>query len=211
MRSVSAAIDQEAFTRKAEAEARAIQVKIDEYTQRHADALSRIVKVHILKGGEAYIQRREIKTHITIHVKVFHGARATHSFEVSILDRIQVLIDKLGKADGSELSYYHESRLVYPMGYLRNLSTCLQETFLDQHIPDGAKLVLVGRRSFAWDIDAKGPNIKLYNNNLTANKSADSVEYETVLGGIAIGSGKHYWEIKIEKFVELDDIIIGVS
>jgi hypothetical protein len=37
------------------------------------------------------------------------------------------------------------------------------------------------------------------------------VEYETVLGTIAINSGRHYWEIKIDKFVELDDIIIGVS
>ncbi len=26
-----------------------------------------------------------------------------------------------------------------------------------------------------------------------------------------MNSGTHYWEIKIEKFVELDDIIIGVA
>jgi hypothetical protein len=26
-----------------------------------------------------------------------------------------------------------------------------------------------------------------------------------------MSQGKHYWEILIEKFVELDDIIIGVS
>jgi len=31
------------------------------------------------------------------------------------------------------------------------------------------------------------------------------------LGSIAIGSGRHYWEIKIDKFVDLNDIIIGVS
>jgi tripartite motif-containing protein 9/67 len=48
------------------------------------------------------------------------------------------------------------------------------------------------------------------NDNLTANKRVE-VEYETVLGTIEINSGMHYWEIKIDKFVELDDIIIGVS
>ena len=32
-----------------------------------------------------------------------------------------------------------------------------------------------------------------------------------MLGTVEISSGQHYWEIKIEKFVELDDIIIGVS
>jgi hypothetical protein len=26
-----------------------------------------------------------------------------------------------------------------------------------------------------------------------------------------MSTGKHYWEIKIDKFVEQDDIIIGVS
>lgn len=31
------------------------------------------------------------------------------------------------------------------------------------------------------------------------------------MGTIAISQGVHYWEIKIDKFVELDDIIIGVS
>lgn len=96
------------------------------------------------------------------------------------------------------------------MGYLRNLSLCLNDTIQMQQIPDNAKLVLVGQRSFTWDLNAKGPNINLLNNNLTANKKQE-VDYETVLGSISISSGTHYWEIKIEKFVELDDIIVGVS
>jgi hypothetical protein len=53
----------------------------------------------------------------------------------------------------------------------------------------------------------------LINDNLTANKKQE-VEYETVLGSISINSNhsvRHYWEIKIDKFVELDDIIVGVS
>lgn len=68
------------------------------------------------------------------------------------------------------MQQYYNTRLVYPMGYLRNLSTCLNDTFQMQQIPDNAKLVLVGQRSFTWDLNAKGPNINLLNNNLTANK-----------------------------------------
>jgi tripartite motif-containing protein 9/67 len=71
----------------------------------------------------------------------------------------------------------------------------------------------VGQRSFTWDLNNKGPNIELINDNLTANKKSE-VEYETVLGNIQINSSssvRHYWEIKIDKFVDLDDIIIGVS
>ena len=121
-----------------------------------------------------------------------------------------MILDKLKRIDQAEMQQYYHTRLVYPMGYLRNLSQCLNETFLDQQIPDEAQLVLVGQRSFTWDLNNKGPNINLLNNNLTANKKQE-VDYETVLGSIQISSGTHYWEIKIEKFVELDDIIIGVS
>jgi hypothetical protein len=55
----------------------------------------------------------------------------------------------------------------------------------------------------------KGPNINLYNGNLTANKKSEA-EYEVVMGTVAISSGCHYWDIKVEKFVEQDDIIIGI-
>lgn len=50
----------------------------------------------------------------------------------------------------------------------------------------------------------------MLNNNCTANKKSE-IEYETVLGTVTMSTGTHYWEIKIEKFVELDDIIIGVA
>ena len=96
------------------------------------------------------------------------------------------------------------------MGYLKDLTQCLNSTFAEQHIPDKANIALVGKKSFTWDPNSKGPNINLLNGNLVANKKQE-VEYETVLGTIAISQGVHYWEIKIDKFVELDDIIIGVS
>ena len=70
--------------------------------------------------------------------------------------------------------------------------------------------MLVGKMSFTWDLNAKGPHIDLSNNNCTASKLQNN-DYETVLGSISISSGVHYWEIKIDKFVDLDDIIVGVS
>jgi len=103
---------------------------------------------------------------------------------------------------------YFTLKLIYPMGKLRNLSECLQETVLSQRIPDQANLVLVGQNSFTWNINAKGPSINLYNDNLTANKKNEA-EYEAVLGTVPISSGVHYFEINIEKFLEQDDIIIG--
>ena len=95
------------------------------------------------------------------------------------------------------------------MGSLRNLSFYQDQTFIDQGIPQDARLVFVGQQSFTWDLNQKGPNINLLNNKLTANKKSE-VDYESVLGTMAISSGQHYWEIRIDKFVDLDDIIIGV-
>ena len=104
---------------------------------------------------------------------------------------------------------YYSTKLVYPMGHLRNLSSCADSTFLQEMIPHEARMVFVGQQSFTWDINAKGSSINLTNGNLTANKKSEA-EYETVLATVPISSGTHYWEIKIEKFVDLDDIIIGV-
>lgn len=183
---------------------------MDELVKEYQDRQQKIIEVVFLKGGWGYIQRQELKTHLKIHVKVFHGKREVYEIDVAIMDKIQVIYDQLQRRDEKGMRQYFKSKLIYPMGRLRNLTLCLNDTFLDQQIPDGAKLVLVGKQSFTWDINAKGDNIQLLNNNLTANKKVE-VEYETVLGTIEISSGMHYWEIKIDKFVELDDIIIGVS
>ena len=196
--------------RQAQIDADLVQVKMDELMMQYKDREKTIIEVTFLKGGWGFIQRRELKTHLKIYVKVFHGQRKVYEIDVAIMDKIQVIFDQLQKRDEKGMRQYFKSKLIYPMGRLRNLNLCLNDTFLDQQIPDGAKLVLVGKQSFTWDINAKGDNIQLLNHNLTANKKVE-VEYETVLGTIEISSGMHYWEIKIDKFVELDDIIIGVS
>ena len=64
-------------------------------------------------------------------------------------------IDKLEDCD--EISSYHLIKIMYPMGRIRNLT--LTETFAEQHIPDGARLVLIGKKDFFWDPTKKGRDI----------------------------------------------------
>lgn len=64
--------------------------------------------------------------------------------------------------------------------------------------------------TFTWDPIKKGKSVVLSNNNLTCNKQGES-DYQTVLGTLAINSGRHYWEIRIEKYVDEEDIFIGVA
>jgi hypothetical protein len=70
-----------------------VQSKLDELTKDYADRESKIVEVSFLKGGCGFIQRRELKTHLKIYVKVFHGQRKVHEIDVAIMDKIQVIFD----------------------------------------------------------------------------------------------------------------------
>ena len=54
---------------------------------------------------------------------------------------------------------YHVIKLIYPMGTLKNLN--LEHTFEQQLIPNGAKLILLGQKTFTWDLNYKGPNISV--------------------------------------------------
>ena len=48
------------------------------------------------------------------------------------------------------------------------------------------------------------------NSSLTANKKFE-IDFETVLATVGFDSGKHYWEIKLDTFVDMEDIFVGVS
>ena len=75
--------------RKAQEEADEVQKKLDKLINQYDDKVSKIVKVRIIKGNcDGFIQRRELKSHLKIYVKVFHGKRERHEIEVSINDKI---------------------------------------------------------------------------------------------------------------------------
>ena len=44
---------------------------------------------------------------------------------------------------------------------------------------------------------------------MTANKK-EQADSQQILATVAMSKGKHYWEIQVDKFVEPDDIMIGV-
>lgn len=80
-------------------------------------------------------------------MKTFHGShnngkRETYEFTVTITDKLEKLKELLLQKDPEEMSSYHVIKFVYPMGVLRTLS--LDQTFEQQEIQNGAKIVLLG-------------------------------------------------------------------
>lgn len=69
---------------------------------------------------------------------------------------------------------------------------------------------MVGQKTFKWDLTRKGSNITLLSGQYTALKNPDNT-YETVLADINFESGSHYWEIKIDHFIDVEDIFIGIT
>jgi len=53
-------------------------------------------------------------------------------------------------------------------------------------------------------------SLQLLNNCLTANKKYE-IDYETVLANVGFNQGKHYWEIKLDTFIDMEDIFVGVA
>ena len=79
--------------------------------------------------AKGYLSRGELKTRITVFVKVFHGKRETHKFSVSILDKIGIIYERLMALDPQAMKQYYDYRLLYPMGRLRRLEAT--DSFLD--------------------------------------------------------------------------------
>jgi hypothetical protein len=90
-------------------------------------------------------------------VKTFHGKRTNYEFTVNILEKLDKIRELLFQREPDEMSSYHVIKFVYPMGVLKTLN--LDQTFEQQDIPNNAQLVLLGQKTFTWDLNYKGSNI----------------------------------------------------
>lgn len=67
------------------------------------------------------ICRRNISSRITLRIKTLHGTRPTHSIEVSIFDRLEIVIDKLFRIEKEEMLRYFSYKLLHCIGKLTTL------------------------------------------------------------------------------------------
>lgn len=102
-------------------------------------------------------QRKEIRSKIKVQVKTFHGNRTNYEFIVSITDKLDRLRELLCQREPEEMTSYHVIKFIYAMGTMRTLA--LDQSFEQQEIPHGAQLVLLGQKTFTWDLNYKGSNI----------------------------------------------------
>lgn len=86
---------------------------------------------------------------ITVNVKTLHGQRKTHSFQVSIFDKIDKICDKLREVEPEDMKAYSQPRLVYPVGKIRILN--LEDSIEKVELKANCTLVLMGLTSFVWD------------------------------------------------------------
>jgi len=64
---------------------------------------NKIMHVKFRWGGDGYIQRRLISSKITVNVKTLHGQRKTHTFQVSIFDKVEKIRDKLDELEPEDM------------------------------------------------------------------------------------------------------------
>jgi hypothetical protein len=76
-----------------------------------------------------------------------------------ISDKLEKIRELLHQRETEEMGSYHVVRLVYAMGSLKNLN--LDQTFEQAEIPNGSVLVLLGQKTFTWDLNYKGSNIQV--------------------------------------------------
>ena len=104
-------------------------------------------------------QRRLISSKITVNVKTLHGQRKTHTFQVSIFDKVEKIRDKLDSLEPEDMRQYPSPRLIYPMGKLRILD--MNDTIEKTELKSNCTLVLMGLQSFCWDASKCDGSLKV--------------------------------------------------
>jgi hypothetical protein len=120
-------------------------------------SFDRIIRVQFLNGAVGGIRRRNISSKVTIRVKTMHGKRLTHLVELSIFDRVETIIDKLRKLEQAEMLQYISYKLIYCMGKMNALD--FKKTIWSLGLKNDSQLLLVGNRTFQWDLTLKGQDI----------------------------------------------------
>ncbi|KAM3135484.1 negative regulation of SNARE complex assembly [Paramecium bursaria] len=165
-------------------------------------------KIEIDCGGcKVFTEVRNTSNVVFILAKTFFGTRNYFLLIVPINASIDLIKQSIIEGMGQTESMMHNIKILHPIQGIKELNF---QKLSDTIIRDYSQIIFIAQQSFTWDTTKKGKSIQLSNHNLTANKSGEA-DYQTVLGTLAIGSGRHYWEIKIDKYVDEEDIFIGIA
>lgn len=80
-----------------------------------------MVHVKFRWGGHGYLKRTSLKSKIAVNVKTLHGERKTHKVNVSIIDLVSKIKEKLCEIEPEEMKKYPLVKLVHPMGQVKIL------------------------------------------------------------------------------------------
>jgi len=119
--------EKEAQFRRDFYEEEATDAKISEEERQKEDEeinkiLDKLVTIKLAWGGIATLQRRDIKSRITICVKTLFGARKSHNISVSILNTPAEIRKILGQIYPDEMESFHTIKIIYPMTKLYTLN-----------------------------------------------------------------------------------------
>ncbi|CAK69624.1 unnamed protein product (macronuclear) [Paramecium tetraurelia] len=159
--------------------------------------------------GQITTMVKHISNVIFLLVKTFFGQRNYYLAIVPVNYTVEQLRSFIIDGIGQNQKMFHNIKLIHPMIQLKELKDS-QIKLSEVGLKDFSQLIFLAEMTFTWDPIKKGKSVILSNNNLTANKKGQS-DYQTVLGTLALNSGRHYWEIKIEKYVDEEDIFIGIA
>lgn len=173
------------------------------------ESTERKIVLKLVWGGTAYLCPEQVRRTVNFTVKSFSVARRELSFEWPVGKSFESLFAAVPKQ--LELPANSSIVLIHPKGSLKTIDRT--DTPVSLNLKAGDRLVALAQfnsQVFSWNEAKKGANIQLSNQNMTAQKQNDE-NFETVLGNVALEKGEHYWEVKIDCFVDEEDIFIGVA
>jgi len=67
-----------------------------------------------------------------------------------------------------------------------------------------------GHQSFTWDPERKHSGLMLLNDNRTV-RAVNSNQYKTCYADMCMESGEYYWEVRVDNYVNEEDVFLGVA